>query len=65
MLKKPFDVISRNTKGTITEGLMYTVLRISIRKDGTYYQVIGDKGKKVRHNAKNFLRVEDLEERGM
>lgn len=65
MLKQPFDVISKNAKESLTEGEIYTVLRISFRKDGMYYQVIGDEGKKVRHHSKNFLRVSDLEERGM
>lgn len=65
MLKKPFDVISRNTKESITEGNTYTVLRVGLRREGKYYQVIDDNGKSVRHHAKNFIKIEDLEMRGM
>lgn len=65
MLKKPFDVVSKYTRNALTEGKAYTVLRISMRGSSVYYQVIGDEGKKVRHHAKSFLKISDLEERGV
>ncbi len=65
MLKNPFDVISKNTKGAITEGNTYTVLRISLRREGQYYQIVGDNDEKVKYHSKNFIKMEDLEGRGM
>jgi hypothetical protein len=64
-MSTPFEVISVNTKGTITSGKKYEVLRVTARLDGLYYQIMDDEGKKAKYHSGNFKKLLDLAEKDL